>query len=800
MEAPTEGVVEVPRLSLSARYNTPQPPPLSPSTARPSTSAPHRPSTSRPYRPARTERSARPQTARQSASSAALPGPPTTARKLLSAHKRAPTTELRILSPQASVAGGGRTVRMVRTETVPSGDYDGCVTPWRQPGWTANWGSHEPACLINLRKVAWGVEECQDRWYVTPYTMRMWVPAENNKSEAAGWDWPTMRNLIDVQQLSGADQSRVKPFEGSSTAMRPEVMCVFNLSTHYLHAVDYWDSSASIDDKVTKMSELLVSAMSSSLIGARERPARPRKIGFADKEVADRIHVSLAQINIAVKYEKLSHSGLDSMAKVFSYYARCKSHTQSPYHDVPSLCEVSAWETARQFYQHVLHFQRVRTLPLRQAKDVLGVCHVGEQESETRYFVVLGTHDPDDESKSYTYGAVMYDSVEDVMQHTLHGEQLEGYGTGVAMVLYDSRCVPFDDIASYEEMGLIEPGNRAALHPIPVEFSLSPFEDPKPYVQGRFGFDYFFNITDKDLLWFEILFKLLNERNNYKLVDYIPSRMRLPLSVGEAVTVLVKGNEDSIVAQHKRMEEMLHHAPRKAPNRRTPSSSATGTPETSAHPSAHPSARSSVIKQTTRTRGSAAAHKSPRNTRRVIQDKRKKVGEFTNISRRTSIVPARSRKSSITHDAGGLTSIVAGKVFLKKLSKRAIAGRLLRGDADAIPALEHQGPTRVARPKKLEAMLARLCIKRGNAETVIIRQHDKPLIVPQVLAEQKSHLINLENAAAMLVDKYKSPQTQLEIKYVEERSHFQPKLKVVRHEGVRHARPVVQSETSIDSP
>jgi len=67
------------------------------------------------------------------------------------------------------------------------------------------------------------------------------------------------------------------------------------------------------------------------------------------------------------------------------------------------------------------------------------------------------------------------------------------------MILYDARCVPFDDIASYEEMGLIDPTNRAPLHPIPVEFSLSPFDDPKPYVQGRFGFDYFFNITDKVL-------------------------------------------------------------------------------------------------------------------------------------------------------------------------------------------------------------------------------------------------------------------------------------------------------------
>ena len=126
------------------------------------------------------------------------------------------------------------------------------------------------------------------------------------------------------------------------------------------------DSSAHIEDKVAKMSELLVHAMSSTLIGARERPARPRKIGFADKEVAGRIHVSLAQINIAVKYEKLQHAGLDSMAKVFSYFARCKNGTQSPYHDVPSLSAISEWETARQFYMSVGHFQSVPSLPLRQ--------------------------------------------------------------------------------------------------------------------------------------------------------------------------------------------------------------------------------------------------------------------------------------------------------------------------------------------------------------------------------------------------------------------------------------------------
>ena len=82
--------------------------------------------------------------------------------------------------------------------------------------------------------------------------------------------------------------------------------------------------------------------------------------------------------------------------------------------------------------------------------------------------------------------------------------------------------------------------------------------------------------------------------------------------------------------------------------------------------------------------------------------------------------------------AGGLGCLVRSKNFLGKLKGRAIAGRLHRGDMDAVPALEHQGPERTARPKKLEAMLTRLCAKGQNAEAVPIRQHEKPLIVRTV--------------------------------------------------------------------
>ena len=228
MERAAAAEEPVPRLPLSARRTVPRPPNL------------NRPATSRPYRP-RTARSdlklARAQTARQRPQTARqvhveLPGPKIKqCIRPLMAHRKPPTTEFRVLSP-CKTPSGEQTVRLLRSEPTRSEDYDSCVTPWRQPGWSANWGSHEPECLINLRKVAWGVEECQDRWYVTPYTMRMWVPGDGADKS---WDWPCVRQMVEA----GANQD-VEPFAGASCAARPEVMCVFNLSSNYLHAVDYW--------------------------------------------------------------------------------------------------------------------------------------------------------------------------------------------------------------------------------------------------------------------------------------------------------------------------------------------------------------------------------------------------------------------------------------------------------------------------------------------------------------------------------------------------------------------------------
>merc|ERR1712147_265499 len=113
--------------------------------------------------------------------------------------------------------------------------------------------------------------------------MRMWAPADNQDN----WDFPIVQQLLGKASESRSSlgaSSQVRPFDGTQGAVRPEVMIVFNLSTNYLHAVEFWDSNAPIAQKVDRMSQLLVNAMQSSLIGARERPTRPRKIGFADKE------------------------------------------------------------------------------------------------------------------------------------------------------------------------------------------------------------------------------------------------------------------------------------------------------------------------------------------------------------------------------------------------------------------------------------------------------------------------------------------------------------------------------------
>lgn len=56
-------------------------------------------------------------------------------------------------------------------------------------------------------------------------------------------------------------------------------------------------------------------------------------------------------------------------------------------------------------------------LTILQGSDILGICHISEDTAETRYFLILGKYDPDDPDNSYTYGVVMYDDINDVVQH-----------------------------------------------------------------------------------------------------------------------------------------------------------------------------------------------------------------------------------------------------------------------------------------------------------------------------------------------------------------------------------------------
>ena len=89
------------------------------------------------------------------------------------------------------------------------------------------------------------------------------------------------------------------------------------------------------------MCELLQQAMCSPFVGAREWKedfdkrgsrhhkksigssllisfapiSRPRKIGFQDKDVAKEIHVSLAQLNIAVVHEQVQPVEIESVSR-----------------------------------------------------------------------------------------------------------------------------------------------------------------------------------------------------------------------------------------------------------------------------------------------------------------------------------------------------------------------------------------------------------------------------------------------------------------------------------------------------
>jgi len=165
--------------------------------------------------------------------------------------------------------------------------------------------------------------------------------------------------------------------------------------------------------------------MCSPLVGAREwkddfdkRGSRPRKIGFSDKDVAKEIHVSLAQINIAVVHEPDQPLEIQSVSRVYSYYARCKQHSQSPYHDSMGLTSMPNAgglpgtprhkDVSKQLHMAIGDFFGLRWGALKDQEqnkdyalipgsDILGVCHIKKDSTEVRYFVVLGVpkHEPE---------------------------------------------------------------------------------------------------------------------------------------------------------------------------------------------------------------------------------------------------------------------------------------------------------------------------------------------------------------------------------------------------------------------
>ena len=186
--------------------------------------------------------------------------------------------------------------------------------------------------------------------------------------------------------------------------------------------------------------------------------------------------------------------------------------------------------------------------------------------------------DPLDKARpGYCGGAVMFENLGDVMRHCDGSLHDAGLAPGAAIVMYDMRCAPFDDIVACEHpdlgrnvgiddtkaagMGLIDVVEREVVHPLAVEYPHDPFENPKPLIQGHHPFSHV-ALSVEDLTWFEIFFKLLSEKGNYKLNYYIPSRVRCKVSSGDASTLILKANKSDLVANRSRFQDGLNQRPK----------------------------------------------------------------------------------------------------------------------------------------------------------------------------------------------------------------------------------------------
>ena len=155
----------------------------------------------------------------------------------------------------------------------------------------------------------------------------------------------------------------------------------------------------------------------------------------------------------------------------------------------------------------------------------------------------------------------MFENLNDVVRHCDGSLHDAGLAPGIAIVMYDMRCAPFDDIVACENpdlmrnvgiddakasgLGLIDVTNREAVHPLAVEYPHDPFENPKPLIQGHHPFNHV-TLSVDDLTWFEIFFKLLSEKGNYKLNYYIPSRVRCKVTVSALNVTLKPPHLDSL--------------------------------------------------------------------------------------------------------------------------------------------------------------------------------------------------------------------------------------------------------------
>ena len=419
---------------------------------------------------------------------------------------------------------------------------------------------------------------------------------------------------------------------------------------------------------------------------------------------------------------------------------------------------------------------------------------LGEPPHEPERDLLGHPVDPLDKARpGYCGGAVMFSNLSDVMRYCDGSLHDAGMAPGTALVMYDMRCVPFDDIQACEQpdlgrgiginetkgsgLGLIDVNEREKVHPLAVEYNANPFDNPQEFLEKHPKLNAV-ELSVEDLTWFEIFFTLLSEKGNYKLHYYVSSRVRPKTSTGDASTVIVKANKSDLVANKSRFQDGLNQRPK------------------------------GDRKGASAGRGFGAAN-AARERIKGAAPGRMSSGQLGTV--RSGMNQASDTEYEARYDP---TVVMNSMQFAKGIRSNAVLARVKSGHMDAVPKLEmpRQSANRSA---KMEAMLkrlqtprtarsSRLGLTQRSTDTLHTEAEEEDseeafrsgqnLIVPRNMNPHDARILNLENAAAELMDNNRTAQEENKIAAVESHEHFQNNLKVVQITGIREGRPVVRSE------